>query len=125
MMQKAMDLIRNLEPGSFGKTARNLVCVQTGEVATTIDWAKAISELRSIKYASAYGLIMRSLHKRIPLYGLTFEYTDANVEEEDMQPQLQLPVPPAPRQPQQQGVFHRRHVPAPQPVLTSHETRRK
>lgn len=128
-MKKALEMIRNATAERGGKNAKSLTCEQTGEAATTVDWAKAIAEMRKIKYPSAYGLLMRALHRDTALYGMNFYYTDPADQEElerqrtegPRQSRTQSPAPTHPgRQPPQAqpGMFHRRQSPT-QPQLTS------
>lgn len=135
-MLKALKLMRETQSEHGGKNPRLLVCLQTGETAPTTEWARAIAEERKIKFTSAYGLLMRAIHKNTAFHGLNFRYADApataqqeeQFEDELEEQQFQAPLPVQQRQARaaSPGMFNRRQPAAPQqPQMTLQDMQQK
>ncbi len=69
-MDKAIELAARV---GAGKPRSWLRCVETGEIATTVDWCERIGEKLGIKPATVRNNIWMAIRRGSPAYGLHFE----------------------------------------------------
>jgi hypothetical protein len=70
-MNKALELISKLQHRQHG-TTKMLMCVETNEILSAVEWARLFSEHRGISKKSAYATLLAMAKANKPYLGLHF-----------------------------------------------------